>query len=67
MELHIRDVSKSYSNGVQALKDVTLTVPHTPSYTIVSIRLSPTEMDGIAAATPSPRRSTRGRLCASAR
>jgi len=27
MELHIRDVSKSYSNGVQALKDVTLTVP----------------------------------------
>ena len=27
MELHIRDVSKTYSNGVQALKDVTLTVP----------------------------------------
>jgi len=26
MELHIRDVSKTYSNGVQALKDVTLTV-----------------------------------------
>jgi hypothetical protein len=25
MELHIRDVSKTYSNGVQALKDVTLT------------------------------------------
>ncbi len=27
MELHIRDVSKTYPNGVQALKDVTLTVP----------------------------------------
>ena len=27
MELHIRDVSKTYSNGVQALKGVTLTVP----------------------------------------
>jgi len=27
MELHIRDVSKTYSNGGQALKDVTLTVP----------------------------------------
>jgi ABC-2 type transport system ATP-binding protein len=27
MELHIRDVSKTYSNGVQALKDVTLTIP----------------------------------------
>ena len=27
MELHIRNVSKTYSNGVQALKDVTLTVP----------------------------------------
>ncbi|HEX6372477.1 MAG TPA: ABC transporter ATP-binding protein [Longimicrobium sp.] len=27
MELHIRNVSKSYSNGVQALKDVTLTIP----------------------------------------
>jgi ABC-type multidrug transport system ATPase subunit len=27
MELRIRDVSKSYSNGVQALKDVTLTIP----------------------------------------
>ncbi|HEU4455496.1 MAG TPA: ABC transporter ATP-binding protein [Longimicrobium sp.] len=27
MELHIRDVSKSYPNGVQALKDVTLTIP----------------------------------------
>jgi ABC-2 type transport system ATP-binding protein len=27
MELHIRDVSKSYSNGVQVLKDVTLTIP----------------------------------------
>src|SRR3990170_4718129 len=27
MELHIRDVSKTYSNGVQALKDVTLTMP----------------------------------------
>ena len=24
MELHIRDVSKTYSNGVQALKDVDL-------------------------------------------
>ena len=28
MELHIRDVSKTYSNGVQALKDVTLTIPN---------------------------------------
>jgi hypothetical protein len=28
MELHIRDVSKTYSNGVQALKDVTLTITH---------------------------------------
>jgi ABC-2 type transport system ATP-binding protein len=27
VELHIRDVSKTYSNGVQALKDVTLTIP----------------------------------------
>lgn len=27
MELHLRDVSKSYSNGVQALSDVTLTIP----------------------------------------
>ena len=27
MELHIRDVSKTYSNGVKALKDVTLTIP----------------------------------------
>jgi ABC-type multidrug transport system ATPase subunit len=27
MELHIRDVSKTYSNGVQALKEVTLTIP----------------------------------------
>ena len=28
MELHIRDVSKTYPNGVQALKDVTLTIPN---------------------------------------
>jgi ABC-2 type transport system ATP-binding protein len=27
VELHIRDVSKTYSNGVQALKNVTLTIP----------------------------------------
>lgn len=27
MELHARDVSKTYSNGVRALKDVTLTIP----------------------------------------
>jgi ABC-type multidrug transport system ATPase subunit len=27
MELHIHGVSKAYSNGVQALKDVTLTIP----------------------------------------
>lgn len=27
MELHIRDVSKTYPNGVQALKDVSLTIP----------------------------------------
>ena len=27
MELHIRNVSKSYPNGVRALKDVTLTIP----------------------------------------
>ncbi len=26
MELHIRNVSKTYPNGVQALKDVTLNV-----------------------------------------
>ncbi len=26
-ELHIRNISKTYSNGVQALKDVTLTIP----------------------------------------
>ncbi len=26
MELHIRDISKTYANGVQALKDVTLTI-----------------------------------------
>ena len=26
-ELHIHGVSKTYSNGVQALKDVTLTIP----------------------------------------
>jgi ABC-2 type transport system ATP-binding protein len=27
MELRIRDVTKTYPNGVQALKDVTLTIP----------------------------------------
>ncbi len=27
MELHIREVSKTYYNGVHALKDVTLTIP----------------------------------------
>ncbi len=27
MELHIRDVSKTYSNVVQALKDIRLTIP----------------------------------------
>src|SRR4028118_1390991 len=27
MELHISNISKTYSNGVQALKDVTLTIP----------------------------------------
>src|ERR1044071_50240 len=27
MQLHIRNVSKTYPNGVQALKDVTLTIP----------------------------------------
>src|SRR5215212_8394864 len=27
MGLHIRDVSKTYANGVRALKDVTLTIP----------------------------------------
>jgi ABC-type multidrug transport system ATPase subunit len=27
MELHIRDVSKTYPNGVKALRDVTLTIP----------------------------------------
>lgn len=27
MELHIRDVSKTYRNGTKALKDVTLTIP----------------------------------------
>jgi ABC-type multidrug transport system ATPase subunit len=27
MELHIRNVSKAYANGVQALKDVSLTIP----------------------------------------
>src|SRR5918997_55403 len=27
VELHIRDVSKTYANGVQALKDVTLDIP----------------------------------------
>jgi ABC-type multidrug transport system ATPase subunit len=27
MQLHIRDVSKTYPNGVEALKDVTLTIP----------------------------------------
>ena len=27
MELHIRDVSKTYPNGTQALKDVSLTIP----------------------------------------
>ncbi len=27
MELHIRGVSKTYANGVQALKEVTLTIP----------------------------------------
>jgi hypothetical protein len=38
MTLHIRDVSKTYSSGVQALKDVTLdeqtimvTVPYKPA------------------------------------
>jgi serine/threonine protein kinase len=27
MELHIRNVSKTYANGVQALKKVSLTIP----------------------------------------
>ena len=27
VELHIRGVSKTYANGVQALKDVTLAIP----------------------------------------
>jgi ABC-type multidrug transport system ATPase subunit len=27
MELHVRSVSKTYSNRVQALKDATLTIP----------------------------------------
>jgi len=27
MELQIREVSKTYANGVRALKDVTLTIP----------------------------------------
>lgn len=27
MQLSIRDISKTYANGVQALKDVTLTIP----------------------------------------
>jgi ABC-2 type transport system ATP-binding protein len=27
MELHIRNISKTYANGVQALKDLTLTIP----------------------------------------
>lgn len=27
MELHIRGVSKTYPNGMHALKDVTLTIP----------------------------------------
>ena len=27
MELHIRDISKTYSNAVAALKNVTLTIP----------------------------------------
>jgi len=27
MELHIRDLSKTYPNGVQALKHVSLTIP----------------------------------------
>jgi ABC-type phosphate/phosphonate transport system ATPase subunit len=27
MELQIRGVSKTYANGVRALKDVTLTIP----------------------------------------
>ena len=27
MDLHIRGVSKAYANGVQALKDISLTVP----------------------------------------
>lgn len=28
MGLHINNISKTYSNGVQALKDVTLTIPN---------------------------------------
>jgi len=27
LELHIRNVSKTYPNGVHALRDVTLTIP----------------------------------------
>ena len=30
MELHNRDVSKTYANGVQALKDMSLTIPVYP-------------------------------------
>ena len=32
MELQIRDVSKTYPNGVRALKDVTLTIQEVQSW-----------------------------------
>jgi ABC-type phosphate/phosphonate transport system ATPase subunit len=32
MELQIRKLSKTYPNGVEALKDITLTIPCSPAF-----------------------------------
>ena len=39
MELQIRNLSKTYANGVAALKDVTLTIPRACSG--CSVRMAP--------------------------
>ena len=35
MELHIRGVSKTYANGVQALKDANIRLPESDLFSIV--------------------------------
>lgn len=48
MELHINNISKTYSNGVQALKDLTLTLPTECMVVLHIIQTSMSNRDGIA-------------------